>query len=89
MKASQHAAEQIIKILEQAEKGGQIIGAVCRTNNRKRVHRLWKRARLHVQRPKRRRQRHERPLPLAAYPNHVWAYDFVEDQDVYGHVLAC
>jgi putative transposase len=58
-----------------------------RTINRKRVHRLWKCARLQVQRPKRRLQRRERPLPLAAYPNHVWAYDFVEDQDVYGHVL--
>jgi len=56
--------------------------------NRKRVHRLWKRARLQVQRPKRRRQRRERPLPMAAaYPNHIWAYDFVEDQDVHGHIL--
>lgn len=56
--------------------------------NRKRVHRLWKRARLQVQRPKRRRQRRERSVPLAAaYPNHVWAYDFVEDQDIHGHVL--
>jgi putative transposase len=59
-----------------------------RTINRKRVHRLWKRARLQLQRPIRRRQRRERVLPLAAaYPNHVWAYDFVEDQDVHGHVL--
>jgi putative transposase len=33
MKASQHTAEQIIKILEQAEKGDQTIGAVCRTNS--------------------------------------------------------
>jgi putative transposase len=32
MKASQHTAEQIVKILEQAEKGNQTIGAVCRTN---------------------------------------------------------
>ena len=31
MKASQHTAEQIIKILEQAEKGDQTIGEVCRT----------------------------------------------------------
>ena len=59
-----------------------------RTINRKRVHRLWKRARLQVQRPKRQRQRRERPVPLAAaYPNHVWAYDFVEDQDVQGRIL--
>ena len=32
MKASQHTAEQIIKILEQAEKGDPTIGAICRTN---------------------------------------------------------
>ena len=30
MKTSQHTAEQIIKILEQAERGEQTIGAVCR-----------------------------------------------------------
>jgi len=48
-----------------------------RTINRKRVHRLWKGAGLQVTRPKQRRQRRERPVPLAAaYPNHVWAYDF-------------
>ena len=32
MKARQHTAEQIIKILEQAEKGDQTIGAICRTH---------------------------------------------------------
>jgi len=30
MKANQYTAEQIIKILEQAERGEQSIGAVCR-----------------------------------------------------------
>lgn len=30
MKSSQHTAEQIIKILEQAERGEQSVGAVCR-----------------------------------------------------------
>ncbi|KAB8333725.1 transposase [Scytonema tolypothrichoides VB-61278] len=30
MKTSQHTAEQIIKILEQGERGDQTIGAVCR-----------------------------------------------------------
>ena len=30
MKHSQHTTEQIIKILEQAEKGEQTVGAVCR-----------------------------------------------------------
>lgn len=59
-----------------------------RTINRKRVHRLWKHAGLQVKRPKTRRQRRERPAPFAAaYPNHVWAYDFIEDQDAQGHVL--
>jgi putative transposase len=32
MKTSQHTAEQIIKILEQAEKGDQTIAAVCRAH---------------------------------------------------------
>src|SRR5260221_7504440 len=32
MKASQHTGEQIIKILERAEKGDQTIGGVCGTN---------------------------------------------------------
>ena len=30
MKTNQHTAEQIIKILEQAERGEQTIGALCR-----------------------------------------------------------
>ena len=30
MKPNQHTTEQIIKILEQAEKGDQTIGALCR-----------------------------------------------------------
>ncbi|HMQ34861.1 MAG TPA: transposase [Chloroflexaceae bacterium] len=30
MKANQHTPEQIIKILEQAERGEQSVGAVCR-----------------------------------------------------------
>jgi putative transposase len=56
--------------------------------NRKRVHRLWKQARLQVKRVKRRRVRPERPAEVAAaYPNHVWAYDFLEDRDAYGRVL--
>ena len=32
MKTSQHTAEQIIRILEQAEKRDQTIAAVCRTH---------------------------------------------------------
>jgi putative transposase len=59
-----------------------------RTINRKRVHRLRKQARLQVQRPKRRRSRPERPAALAAaFPNHIWAYDFLEDRDAQGTVL--
>ena len=33
MKTSQHTAEQIVKILEQAERGEQTIGAVCREHS--------------------------------------------------------
>ena len=56
--------------------------------NRKRVHRLWKRTRLQVKRPVRRRARRNRPPPQSAsYPNHVWAYDFVEDYALDGSTL--
>jgi len=59
-----------------------------RSINRKRVHRLWKRARLQVKRAVRRRPRRNRPAPpSAAYPNHVWAYDFVEDYALDGSTL--
>lgn len=59
-----------------------------RTVNRKRVHRLWKRAKLQVKRVTRPRKRRERPPPLAAaYPNHVWAYDFLQDQDMHGRTF--
>ena len=56
--------------------------------NRKRVHRLWKRARLQVKRVPRRRTRRQRAVPqVAAYPQHVWAYDFVEDHALDGSSL--
>jgi putative transposase len=59
-----------------------------RTINRKRVHRLWKQARLQVRRAKRRRAQTERSAVVAAaYPNHIWADDFVEDRDAQGTVL--
>jgi putative transposase len=59
-----------------------------RTVNRKRVHRLWKRAKLQVKRVRRPRTRRERPPRLAAaYPNHVWAYDFLQDQDMHGRTF--
>lgn len=57
--------------------------------HRKRVHRLWQRAKLQVKPVKRPRKRRERPPPLAAlYPNHVVAYDFLQDQDMHGRTLS-
>jgi putative transposase len=48
--------------------------------NQKRVRRLWQRHRLQVRRLIRKRTRRARPEHLqAAYPGHIWAYDFVED----------
>jgi putative transposase len=48
--------------------------------NEKRVRRLWRTHGLHVQRVRRRRPRPLRPARFeAAYPGHIWAYDFVED----------
>ena len=85
------AAELLALAQEQPRYGYRRMWALLRrkrTINRKRVHRLWKRAGLQVTRPKHRRQRRERPVPLtAAYPNHIWAYDFVEDRDVHDTVL--
>lgn len=48
--------------------------------NHKRVRRLWRKQRLQVPPVVRKRLRRERPVRLqAAYPGHIWAYDFVED----------
>lgn len=48
--------------------------------NEKRIRRLWRLHQLQVRRKARRRTRPLRPLYLrAAYPGHIWAYDFVED----------
>ena len=56
--------------------------------NQKRVHRLWKTAQLQVKRVTRPRKRRERPIRLQAdRPNHIWAYDFVQDTDRYGNKL--
>lgn len=57
--------------------------------NKKRVHRLWKRAKLQV-RKVRRKRRAARPtgLPVqATHPNHVWTYDFVHDACLTGTPL--
>lgn len=57
--------------------------------NRKRVHRLWNAAHLQVKRMSpRARKRRERPArQQAEYPNHMWAYDFVQDADQGGNPL--
>ncbi len=48
--------------------------------NQKRVRRLWRIKRLQVHRAVRPRLRRPRPPHLAAaYPGHIWAYDFLED----------
>ena len=48
--------------------------------NQKRVRRLWRQHQFQVRRVRRPRIRRSRPDRLqAAYPGHIWAYDFVED----------
>ena len=48
--------------------------------NQKRVRRLWRLHQLQVRRAARPRRRRPRPPQLAAaYPGHIWAYDFLED----------
>jgi putative transposase len=51
------------------------------TVNEKRVRRLWREHQLQVRRlARRRRSPTPRPVRIeAAYPGHIWAYDFVED----------
>jgi putative transposase len=57
--------------------------------NHKRVRRLWRMHRLQVPRVVRKRLRRERPVRLqAAYPGHIWAYDFVEDALADGRKLS-
>jgi putative transposase len=58
--------------------------------NSKRVQRLWQQAKLQLpaRRPKRRRTAQPARSPLqAAYPNHVWTYDFMEDATADGRKL--
>src|SRR5690606_8593419 len=49
--------------------------------NRKRVHRLWKQAKLQqpTRPPRRKMVTGERLTPQARFRNHVWCYDFVHD----------
>jgi putative transposase len=56
--------------------------------NKKRVQRLWQRAKLQVGRPRRKRRRPTQPPPQqATHPNHVWTYDFVKDRCLDGRPL--
>ena len=57
--------------------------------NKKRVHRLWKRAKLQVRKVRRKRRRlHPIGLPVqATHPGHVWSYDFVHDACLRGTPL--
>jgi len=56
--------------------------------NKKRVQRLWQRAKLQVGRPRRKRRRPPHPPPQqATHPKHVWTYDFVKDRCLDGTPL--
>lgn len=72
--------------------GYRRIGALVRRSrpvNQKRLRRLWRLHRLQVRRASRRQAR-RRPRPerfQAAYPGHIWAYDFVEDALANGTTL--
>jgi putative transposase len=57
--------------------------------NHKRVHRVWRdNAMQHPQKKRRRRRGEKGQVPLqAAYANHVWTYDFVEDATQDGRKL--
>lgn len=57
--------------------------------NHKRVHRLWKRAKLQVRKIRRkRRPPRTTGLPVqATHPGHVWTYDFVHDHCLNGSSL--
>lgn len=57
--------------------------------NHKRVHRIWRENGMqHPQKKKRRRRGAKGHVPLqAAYANHVWTYDFVEDATQDGRKL--
>ncbi len=56
--------------------------------NKKRVQRLWQRAKLQVARPRRKRRRPiQSPPQQATHPQHVWTYDFVKDRCLDGTPL--
>jgi len=57
--------------------------------NKKKVHRLWRKAGLAFPAQKKRRRRGSgKTVPIAAkYPDHVWTYDFMQDATVDGRKL--
>ena len=57
--------------------------------NQKRVHRLWKRAKLQVRKiPRKRRVARVAGMPVQpTHPGHVWTYDFVHDACLNGTAL--
>lgn len=59
--------------------------------NRKRVHRLWKQAKLQqpTRPPRRKMVTGERLTPQARFRNHVWCYDFVHDADTSSRAIRC
>jgi putative transposase len=57
--------------------------------NKKRVHRIWQRAKLQVRKVHRKRRvvQAESPPVRATHPGHVWTYDFVHDACLNGTAL--
>jgi putative transposase len=91
-----HNAELLTTIQELAQQRRRygyrriyrLLGRRGQKVNKKRVQRLWQRAKLQVGRPRRkRRRRTERPPQQATHPNHVWTYDFVKDRCLDGTPL--
>lgn len=80
--SQKHPREGSRKACENLRREGTVV-------NHKKVERLWRQSHLTVV-VKRRRRRRGKPLerPIRAlYPNHVWAYDFMEDSCLSGRKL--
>jgi len=79
--AQQHRRYGYRRIYRLLRRRGRVV-------NKKRVQRLWQRAKLQVGRPRRKRRRPTQPPPQqATYPKHVWTYDFVKDRCLDGTPL--
>ncbi|MFB9992713.1 IS3 family transposase [Deinococcus oregonensis] len=85
--------DRIRQLAEQhPRRGSRFIHALLvkegKTINRKRVRRIWRAAGLAIKKKPSRKIRTGNPLPMtAAYPNHVWTYDFIFDQTLGGTTL--